>query len=796
MIHNYFKIAWRNFYKRKFYTTINVLGLALGISCTLVLYIFISYHNSFDKFHTNNNRIYRTVTDLHLPDGSIEYDQGSPLILGQTIKQQLPSIENETVLLDKRTFTISIPQNNHKEEKIFHEIENVAFTDNNWFKIFNYNWEVGTADSQLRDPFTAVITADVAKKYFDTKNAVGKNIVLDDKFNVTITGVLKENPDNSDFQSKIFLSVASIKPMYPDIVDILNHNWTFISSKNHVFVLLKKEKGTNLVNGDIASIAKKAFNGDGNTYQFHLQPLSEVHFDGRYSGSVSKPFLITLGIVGLALILIASVNFINMSTAQSLTRAKEIGTRKVLGSGRKEIFWQFMTETSYVVFAAAIIAFTAIFLFLPVFDNWLLLPLEVNLSAIVFTLLLLLLITFIAGFYPGIVLSRFKPIAAIKNKVTDGKFSSRFSRSLLIIIQNSIAQILIVCSLIIALQVSFFKKANLGFQKQAIIMVPIPKNSGATISFFRDQLNGLSGVKNVSFCFRPPASNTVKAGTIRYDGRNWEKFPVSSIVGDENYLKTFELQLLAGRNLNTNDTAGFLINQQVLYKLGIKNAEQAIGHKLTAGDLNNEIGTIVGVVKDFHSHSLYTPIEPALITSNINMYEYAAIKIADSRQHEIISEIQQKWQGLYPKDVFEYSFLDQQLADFYKKDEMINKLIKASTCVAIFISCLGLLGLISLAVIQRTKEIAIRKVLGAPIISLIVLLTKDFIKLIFISILISTPIAWLMMHDWLQSYAYRTEIKWWLFGISALIAIVIACFTISLQAVKAALANPVKNLRD
>ena len=797
MLRNYLKIAWRNFYKHKFYALINVFGLAMGISCSIILFLFISYHLSFDTYHTNASRIYRTVTDLHLPDGSIDYDQGSPLILGQMLKQEVPAVKNQTVLLDKRSFTIAVTKPGQTKQNLFNETETVAFTDNNWFKLFTYNWKSGNQNTALTEPYTAVITTDLAKKYFNTAYATGKTIRLDNKYNVTITGVLADNPKNTDVQSKMFLSLASVKSMYPDITEALYHDWGFISSKNHVFVLLTDEQAQQKVDLSIRAITRKALDKDANIYQFHLQPLNDIHFNNRYSGTIAKPLLFVLATIGLALILIACVNFINMATAQSLTRAKEIGTRKVLGSSRNGIFWQFITETAFVTLLAATMALLTTFLFLPTLNNWLQLPLAINGSVGLFLVLLIVLIVFTAGFYPAVILSGFKPVNALKNVISNVNPTSRLSRGILIVGQNVIAQVLIVCTLIIALQVKFLKNKDMGFTKDAVIMVPVAENNATKLSFFHDQLSSYPGIKSVSFCYQAPAATRVKGGSIRYDGHEWEKFTVFSVIGDENYLKTFGIQLIAGRTLTVGDTTNsYLVNQQVLAKLGIKNPEQAIGHKITAGDFGDQVGTIIGVVKDFHSHPLYNPLDPALITSKPAYYQYAAVKIDGSNQQEIVNNIQQKWQTVFPQNVFEYHFLDEQLADFYHKDEMINKLIKVSTIVAILISCLGMLGLISLIVVQRTKEIGIRKVLGASISNIVTLLTGDFLKLIILAIIIGTPIAWSATHNWLQSFAYHIDIKWWVFGGAAFVALFIASLTISIQVIRAALSNPVKSIRN
>jgi putative ABC transport system permease protein len=672
----------------------------------------------------------------------------------------------------------------------------VAFTNNELFDVFTYHWLNGNQHSALTQPNTVVITSALAKKYFNTDDAVGKTIRLDDKYNMLITGVIAPQPDNTDIKADMLISLSSFKGIYPDMARELWSKWDQVDSKTNIFVLLNSPASQQQVSQTMGTIIKKIMGKDVDV-TFHLQPLNDIHFNSLYSGVIAKPLLGILTLIGLALLLIAGVNFVNMATAQSITRAKEIGTRKVLGSSRKGIFWQFITETTYVVLFAAVIALLLTLLVLPTLNNWLQLHLSISGNVFIFLAPLLILLIFLAGFYPAVVLSNFKPVNALKNVAGKANAVSGLSRGALIVVQNVIAQLLIICTLIITLQVKHLKNADIGFNKDAVVMVPIPDNDVNNLTYLRTALGSYPGIKNVSYCYSGPSAITNKGGSIRYDGKEWENFNVNSMVGDENYLKTFGLTLLAGRYISPqNPTAEFIINQQLLAKLHIKTPADAIGHQLTAGDFHDKKGTIVGVVKDFNSLTLYAPVQPLLIAAQPDYYKYAAIKIAGNGQSEMINAIKLLYQKVYPHNVFEYHFLDQQIADFYKQEEMINKLIKTGAIIAIAISCLGLLGLISLITVQRTKEIGIRKVLGASISTIVSLLTRDFVKLILIAVLISTPVAWWLMHNWLQNFAYKIDVKWWFFGASAIVTLVIACLTVGTQAIKAALANPVNSLRD
>ena len=798
MIRNIIKIAWRNFYKRKFYSAINVFGLSLGICCVLMLYLFISYHLSFDTYHANAKRLYRAVTDLHLGNNGVEYDQGTPYILGSLLKQ-VPEVENTTALLEKRTFTVSVANDNHTGADLFNEFEDCAFTDNNWFSLFTYRWKAGDPQTALSKPFSAVITAKLARKYFNNEDVVGHTITLDSKFLLTITGVLADNPPNTDIQDNLFLSVSSLSRMYPE--SELRDFWNdigFISSKNHVYALLKEGASVNQANEAIHKITQKPLAKYGGAYQFHLQHLTDVHFDSRYSGTISKTLLSVLILVSLAIIAIASVNFVNLSIAQSFTRIREIGTRKVLGGSRSVIFWQFIAETAFAGITASIVATGALLLILPTLQNWLQIPLEIHPHMVVFLVFLLIAVIFAAGFYPAVIISGFKPVSALKNLVSANRKSSQGSRNTLIIVQNTVAQVLIVSTIIISLQVKFLKNADLGFNKDAVIMVPLPENVQLQLPYLSNELRHSNSIKNVSFCYRAPVSTTNKGGMVRLDSHDWEKFPVRSVIADDHYTSAFGLKIIAGRNLTATDTGAhaFLVNQALLSKLGIHKPEQALGHQLTTGDFSDKPGVIVGVVKDFHTHSLYTELEPAVIASKAELYQYAAIKVSPYNQREAVEGIKATWQKIFPQHVFEYRFLDEQIADLYRKDEMISRLIRVGSVVAIIISCLGMLGLISLTTVQRTKEIGIHKVLGASVTSIVNMLTKDFIRLLAIAIFISLPIGWWVMHRWLLNFAYRINISWWMFGLAALSALLLAAITVCTQSIRAALANPARSIRN
>jgi putative ABC transport system permease protein len=641
----------------------------------------------------------------------------------------------------------------------------------------------------------------LAQKYFGSQNIIGKTIRIDNKNVFKITGIVKDHPANTDLKTDIFLSLSSLKAMNPEWEHQMQTDWGFINSTTATFVLLPEGLSASKVNTGLTAIVKRYTGDRASVFDFKLQPLSEVHFDGRYSGVIQRSLLVTLGIIGLLLIVIACVNFINMATAQSFKRAKEIGTRKVLGSTPSAIFFQFIAETASITFFAALLSVLWVLVSLPLVNNWLKTDLSLNFigdpKLILFLFGILIFIILAAGFYPAMILSRFKPVSTLKNQLNPNTRSAGLGRKSLIVVQNIIAQVLIISTILITMQVKFLKTADLGFNKNAVLVLPIPDNAKSKTDFLRNRLAAYSSIKDVSFCYRPPASTSDKGGSIKYDNKPWEKFVGRTLIGDAGYVKTFGLTLIAGRNIMESDTAKeYLVNEMLIRKLGIKDAQQIIGHRFAAGDIGDQPGTIVGVVKDFNSKSLYTAIEPEYITTLRNGYQYMGIKINSNGSLAIIDQIKKEWQSVYPDHVFEYHFLDEQIADFYQKEDLLNRLIKSSTIIAIFISCLGLLGLISLLTLQRTKEIGIRKVLGASVTHITALLSADFLKLVFIAIIIASPVAWLMMSKYLQGFAYRIDIQWWVFALAAIIALLIAFATVSFQAIKAAMTNPINSLRN
>ncbi|MES2063908.1 MAG: ABC transporter permease [Bacteroidota bacterium] len=800
MLKTYLKIAFRNLVKHRFYSAINIFGLSLGIACSIILFQFVTYHLSFDTYHRNAKQLYRVVDEMHIPDGTISYEKGAPMVLANTVKAQVPQVKNVAMLLGDKSYSIAV-NSNTANPKLFAEHENVALTDKHWFELFDYTWEQGNYASALSEPNTAVITSNLAQKYFGSTNVIGKTLLVDNHLPVKITGVLAKNKPTTDFKADMFISLASFEQLNPDFAKQMRNDWYFINSHTNIFFQLNDNASPKTIENAMSGMIKKALGNDGSWYHYKLLPLSEWHFDARYAGVIQRPLLVILSLTGLLLIVIACVNFINMATAQSTKRAKEIGTRKVLGSTPAGIFNQFITETGLIAFIAIALSLLWVTLFLPVLNSWLGTNLTYGMFSVwqlpLYLLAVFIIVVLSAGFYPAIILSRFKPIDALKSQLTSGTKSAQLTRKGLIVAQNIIAQVLIICTVLITLQTKFLKTADTGFDKNAIVIVPIPDKAKAKTDYMRNLMLGKPGVKSVSYCYEAAMGASQKGGSIKYDTRDWEKYTVFTVIGDANYVKTFGLKIIAGKNYAENDsTKQFLVNEKLVKILGAKNPNDVIGRKFTSGDLNNSEGTIVGVVKDFHSKSLYNAMEPQLISTGREYYRYAAVKLSGKNLSAGIDQVRDSWKAVYPEYAFEYHFLDEQVAGFYKKEELLNKLVTASACVAILISCLGLLGLISLITTQRTKEIGIRKVLGASVPQITALLSKDFLKLVMLSLVIAIPAGWLIMHGWLQNFAYHIKVPVWVFMATAAVSVIIAFVVTCIQSVKAAVVNPVKSLRS
>ncbi|GAB3316625.1 ABC transporter permease [Larkinella ripae] len=798
MLQNYFKIAWRNLTSNRSYTLLNILGLSVGMAGGLLLFLFIRYHLSTDRHHPKFDRIFRVVTDLHLDDGSVEYYPEAPLPMAQTLRTTYPQVEQAAFLIMNRELLVSYRKPGQAATTRFQEHQGTGLVQPELFEIMEYRWVQGNPKTALHAPNTAVITESWARKYFGEADPMGQTLTLNHTTGVRITGVLADPPRTTDVDLQWFISMATLRALDPKYDQ---SNWYQLNSNYRLFCTLKNPESVASLEAAMPALSKKQFGKDARYIQFHFQPLQNVHFDVRRlatGATAIRPSLLwSLGLVGLFLVLTACINFVNLATAQALRRSREVGIRKTLGSTRAQLVRQFILETALIVLTAAVFALLLAVLSLPLFNQWVGIRLSVDLDGLTlgFVALLIGVVIVLAGGYPAAVLSGFSPWAALKGQLPARSVGSYTVRQSLVVVQFVICQALIIGSLVVATQVRYLQNADLGMNKENVVVVPLPKPGKTQRETFKNELLQYPEIKTVSASYRPPSAQMMNGGSFKFESHEWANFPIRERLADADYLKTYGLQLIAGRNVSESDTIReYVVNEAFLRKMNIRNPEQVLGRRMQY-HLSPVLLPIVGVVKDFHQRSLRDEIGPCLITTYADQFKTAGIRIAGQNPQQTVQRIRTIWEKTYPDEVFEYEFLDDQLARFYETESLIFRLVNTFSGICILICGLGLYGLVSLVVVQRTKEIGVRKVLGASVASIVRLLSKDFLKLVVLALVIASPIAGYAMSQWLNEFAYKIAIEWWMFALAGGLAVLVALLTVSFQSIKAALANPVKSLR-
>ena len=797
MIRNYLKTALRNLSRRKVNSVVNIAGLAVGFAAFLLIFLVIRYEQSFDTFHTKKDRIYRVVRAAknRADDG---YRSGVAVPTTAALRADFPQLANVAAISGDYNVQVIIPSAKGSASKKFNEENGLFFAQPQFFKMFDFGLAVGNINNALNEPNTALLTKELATKYFgDWKTAVGKTLKMDGQ-NIKVTGILNEIPPNTDFPIKGVLSYETMRN-YADF-----NSWGSLGDSNNCFVLLgnndTKDHFDRLLNGFVGRHTSPGNAG----YDLVLQPLNEIHFDSRLSNfsgrTFSKDLIFALGAIGVFLLVIACVNFINLTTAQAINRSKEVGVRKVLGSSRPQLMMQFFGETGITCLLALIVATCITLICIPYINNLLNIHIATAVlyggSLLLFMLLALVLVTAFSGFYPALVLSGFKSVSVLKgSQGADQRTGISFRRGL-VVFQFVIAQTLIIATLIVASQMNYFRMADLGFNKEAIINAGFPNDSLGALKMevLRNDLLKLPGVQNFSFSASSPAGGEYYTDLRTPENHAIAPNMVTSVnEADTAFFALYHLRLAAGRIYHASDTMReFVINETVVKNLGLPNAQAAIGKMLR---MNGKTLPVVGVLKDYHVNSLRDPMVPVVMTSVKKRYGIISLKINLTRAPSIIPSMETLWNQYFPDYIFGYSFLDQSIAAAYQQEDQLSLLYKIFSGIAIFISCLGLYGLVSFMAVQRKKEIGIRKVLGAPVMDIVVMLSKEFTLLITIAFLIATPIAWYFMNHWLQQYAYRIMIGAWFFAATIGGSLIIAWLTVGYTAIKAALANPVKSLR-
>lgn len=824
MLRNYFKIAWRNLTKHKASGAINILGLAIGVTSCMIIYSIASFELSYDTFHPERDRIYRIVRDYQR-SGS-----GDILHLG-TVNSPTPMAVRanltgfETIAGFHSYFSRVIVPEGSKEARKFampaegKDVPEVIVTEPQYFDIFKYQWLAGNASTSLDAPFKVVLTASQAKKYFGDlpwEKMIGKEVIYADSLHVAVSGIVKDWDKNTDFTFTDFISLSTVSHSF--LKNQINLDNSGIMSRfSQAFVKLAKG-----VTPGQAEAALRKFVGDhkvevglneGDRLALRLQPLSDIHFNENYKDAYSRkvhlPTLYSLMALAAFILMIAAINFVNLATAHSMQRAKEIGIRKVLGSNRKNIVFQFLTETLLTTCFAVLLSLLMVNPALALFHSFIPPTLSFHFykpATLLFSLLLILFTSLLAGFYPAWVLSSYLPALSLKGKgsTSDQKY---YLRKALIIFQFTVSLVFIIGTIVINAQIHLLQNKDLGFTKDAIINIPtsgryqFPNYPGDKRGDLAGAIRQLPEIKNVSVSRSQLADIDHQGITITQQaGKGRSIFKAQILQGDMDLIPLYGLKLLAGRDLLKSDTIKeFVINETCARMLGYKTPREAVG-QFVAWD-NGSTTPIVGVVADFNSQPLHDPIAPTVITTNTHLIAGCiSVKLPTNGKNtdqfkSILAKIEALWSGVYPNEPFQYSFFDQDIARFYEKEERTAQTVNTAMAIAIFISCMGLFGLATFTARQRTKEIGIRKVLGASITGIVSMLSKEFLKLVLLSFLIASPVAYYFMHRWLHDFAYRIDISWWIFALAGSGAILIALLTVSFQAIKAAVANPVKSLR-
>lgn len=810
MLKNYFKIALRYFKRNKLYTTINVLGLSVGIAACLVISLIINYENSFDKFWKDKDQIYRVYANFTGVFESV--NRGVPTAVAPWVKENLTGVE-EVVPFHTWSAPVVIPSSDGSQRE-WERQRRIAIAGPAYFRVFSkYKWLAGSPEESLGKPNQVVLTPEKAELYFGLDQpelALGRTIQYKDSIFAAVSGILVHPEQSTDFDFKEFISFSTIASS-PLKNEIWVNNWNSTNSSSQLFVKLDGTKSAAEVETLLLG-AKETYieqNKDaGYVAEYLLQPLSDLHFNAELrifdsSRSVAhKPTLWLLSLVAGLLLLIAAINFINLETAQSLRRAKEVGVRKVLGGTRRELILQFLSSTFLLTLVSILIAATLAQWALGYYDNFIPEGLTFNLlhpNTLAIMGLLTILVCLVAGAYPAFILSAFRPARALKDQVIQSGKSggSVHLRRGLVVFQFVIAQVLIFGTLTVGQQIRFLLNKDMGFEKEAIVYFDLPRRDTThRKQVLLEELKRIPEVQAISNHSALPAESGYSTTIVKYAKEGEElSHNVHQKMGDTAFVNLFEIELIAGRNIRFSDTIQeMLINETYLHLLGYEDPHAMIGQSL---DLGRKEVPVVGVVADFHIQPLYEPIKPTMILGRTgNTISVKLHKEVESRDYAAtLAKVENQWKQLYPNEDFRHRFVDEDIAKFYEREQETAQLVHTATSIAIFICCLGLFGLISFTTSQRTKEIGIRKILGASVMHLMGILTKNFLWLVLIALLIASPIAWWASRRWLEDFAYTVDIAWWQFLVVGLIGMGIAMLTVSFHSIRAATANPVESLR-
>jgi putative ABC transport system permease protein len=819
MIRNYLKIAWRNMLRNKVNSFINIAGLAIGIASVILILFFVQDELKYDRFLKQSDRIYQV--NFNGIENGIEFLTGNtgPAV-GQTLANEFPEIETYARIYRPGDIMVRYEEGN--QTKNYFTEKGILGVDSNFLQVFTYQTLEGNPASCLEKPNSVVISERTAKKYFGNSNAIGKTLLFDtEKTPFRVTGVLQNIPSQSSLQFDILVPISSYS-------EVKKRSWNWFWLQVSTYVKLRDNVAIDaasiekLVAKFPAMVKKHAFKRQGQTYDelikkggkldFQLQPLTSVHLYSAGIGSrlttlSNIKYVYIFSIIALFIIILACVNFMNLSTAQSAKRAKEVGIRKVLGSEKSQLIKQFLAEAMLYSFIATVFALVIVLLALKPFN--LIAGKSFDFSLLftgnvwVFVLGLFILTGLMAGSYPAFYLSSFKPVTVLKGmKLFKSGLGNYFIHNGLVVFQFTISTTLIICTIIVFKQLQFTQNKDLGLNKENVIIIANSDRLENSQETFRQELTKLPGVINATVCSSIPTKVNFGDSYVPEptDGDKdlVKEIGLSSFVVDDHFIPTLQIPVLKGRNFSKefSDSASVILNEAAIKQIGWKDP---VGKYLQYPG-NDQRFKVIAVAKDFNIESLHTPVTPfALFHSSSKTYDlgisYVSVRVKPGSMSDYLSKLESKWKSFAPNTPFDYNFLDSEFDALYRSEKRMGTVFSIFTILSIFVACLGLFGLAAYTAERRTKEIGVRKILGASVQNLVALLSKDFIKLVVVAAIIAFPIAWWSMNKWLEDFAYRITIGWWIFMLAGVIALLIALFTVSFQAIKASVANPVKSLR-
>ncbi|MEM6641356.1 MAG: ABC transporter permease [Bacteroidota bacterium] len=809
MLKNYFKTAFRNLSRNRVYAILNILGLALGIGCTFVIFKFISYEQSFDKHHANYNRIYRIVTEEHRPN-TIDQGMGTPHPLGPALRQDYSEVE--AVLRTHEFGWAQIDVGTGADKQKFVVENKTCFVEPSYFEFLDIAFVAGDADKALTEPNTVVISTSMARLLFslaegEEEQAMGKVLGLGPIRNFKVVGVVQDPPEATNFPFEVLFEYQGQDHKEINAYYDKGEKWRSTSSNTNTWILTGEEFNAVAFEKQLIELVKKYYSEEASEKKFFkAQPLAEIHYDdvyGNYSYAVKKEVLWAVGLVGLFLIITACINFINLATAQSANRSKEIGIRKAIGGYKTQLVFQFFAEIFLITLISVLASLAVAEFFFSILEDVIGTRLSLGLlsgfESLGFLLLILLSVTILSGAYPALLLSKMNTVSALKNKVTAKNSSGGLNvRKALVVTQFTISQFLIIGTVIISAQMDFFLSKDLGFDQEAIIKTYLPERDEVKNDRFRNLLVSNPAIQNVSYALSSPTGNSDTMSDFNYAPLNSEdSYHANYKCVDEYYVDFYGLEVLAGRNLRKGDSTNYiLINEKVAKLMGFQdNYEGVIGERLSSG-WGMKL-SIIGVVKDFHSQNLEEEIEYLFL---INMpevfYEVAVKTAAGSDVRSAVAALEESWEEVYLSYVIDWEFLDVELKSAYEQEQNIAWLMNTFSLVSILIGCLGLYGLIAFIAANRTKEVGIRKVLGASVASIITSFSKEILLLIGIAFVIATPVSYFLLTDWLANYKFRISIGPEIFIVAFVATLIIAAITVSYKTITTALLNPARTLKD